>query len=206
MVPVFLFFTGNSDIVGNANELRVHMWSGWYPVCVLCLDRVSSTSFFLSSLSPLHSIQMVKGVRACVKDIPASKFINALAAQLKASGKINVPEYAEYVKTSQANEMPPQNPDWFYVRTASVARRVYLRGGNGVSTMAKMYGGAKKFGVRRKHFQSASQGIIRAALKQLVNLKIVSTKPNAPYVFYLISCNHSSEGSYQSLLLRHGKP
>ena len=32
------------------------------------------------------------------------------------SGKMNVPEWAELVKTSKGKEQGPYDPDWFYIR------------------------------------------------------------------------------------------
>jgi hypothetical protein len=51
-----------------------------------------------------------------VRDVPVNQYINALAQHLKKSGKIELPAWHDLVKTSTARELPPQNPDWFYVR------------------------------------------------------------------------------------------
>merc|ERR1712110_123643 len=63
---------------------------------------------------------------ATVKDVNPQDFVRAFAAHLKKS-KLKVPEFVEIVKTSKAHELGPTDPDWFYVRAASVARHVYLR-------------------------------------------------------------------------------
>merc|ERR1712188_213471 len=46
----------------------------------------------------------------------------------------------------------PTDPDWFYVRSAAVARHVYLRPNVGVGAIRKIYGGAKRNGTRPNHF------------------------------------------------------
>merc|ERR1711992_151869 len=71
-----------------------------------------------------------------VKDVNPQDFVRAFAAHLKKS-KLKVPEYVEIVKTSKAHELGPTDPDWFYVRAASVARHVYLRPNVGVGAIRK---------------------------------------------------------------------
>merc|ERR1712230_281911 len=57
-----------------------------------------------------------------VRDVPADKFITAYSDFLKRQGRLPVPAWQDLVKTSHANELPPQNPDWWFVRCAAVAR------------------------------------------------------------------------------------
>lgn len=47
-----------------------------------------------------------------VRDVPANKFIDAYAAFLKRSGKLEVPTWVDTVKTGTAKELAPYNPDW----------------------------------------------------------------------------------------------
>lgn len=51
-----------------------------------------------------------------VKDIKANDFIEAYAAYLKRSGKLEVPKWTDLVKTGTFKEQSPASPDWFYVR------------------------------------------------------------------------------------------
>jgi len=76
-----------------------------------------------------------------VKDVAPDKFIAAYARYLKRSGKVQVPKWADMVKTAAFKELAPTDPDWFFVRTASLARRIYLRPGSGVGKFRKVYGG-----------------------------------------------------------------
>merc|ERR1712167_146100 len=87
----------------------------------------------------------------CVKDVSAHEFVVAYGQYLKRTGKIEVPKWADLVKTGTLKELAPYDPDWFYYRTASIARKVYLRNGLGVG----------------------SGSIARAALQQLEQLKVV---------------------------------
>ena len=43
-------------------------------------------------------------------------FITAYASHLKRSGKLEVPVWADIVKTGAYKELAPYDPDWFYVR------------------------------------------------------------------------------------------
>ena len=52
-----------------------------------------------------------------------------------------VPEYVDIVKTAIAKELAPYDEDWFFTRTASVARHIYIRSPVGVATLQKVYGG-----------------------------------------------------------------
>merc|ERR1712071_491098 len=54
-----------------------------------------------------------------VKDVDQHKFVRALAAFFKKSGKVKQPEWADLVKTAVYKELAPFDEDWFYIRMAS---------------------------------------------------------------------------------------
>eukprot|EP00002_Diphylleia_rotans_P006780 TRINITY_DN16185_c0_g1_i1.p3 TRINITY_DN16185_c0_g1~~TRINITY_DN16185_c0_g1_i1.p3 ORF type:complete len:145 (-),score=23.43 TRINITY_DN16185_c0_g1_i1:37-471(-) len=112
-----------------------------------------------------------------VKDIPAQTFVKAYAAHLKREGKLVLPAWVDLVKTSSAHELAPYDADWFYVRAAALARRVYLRQGTGVGAFRKVYGGNKNNGSCPSHFRAASGSVIRNALQQLEALGVVEKLP-----------------------------
>ncbi|XP_040832159.1 40S ribosomal protein S19 isoform X2 [Ochotona curzoniae] len=66
-----------------------------------------------------------------VKDVNQQEFVRALAAFLKKSGKLKVPEWVDTVKLAKHKELAPYDENWFYTRAASTARHLYLRGGAG---------------------------------------------------------------------------
>lgn len=72
--------------------------------------------------------------------------------------------------------MCPQDPDWYFVRAASIARRVYLRGGVGVGEFSRLYGSLKSNGSRRPHYSAASRGLIRKIMQQLAEVDIIGQK------------------------------
>ncbi|NXG93597.1 RS19 protein, partial [Stercorarius parasiticus] len=56
---------------------------------------------------------------------------------------------------------------------ASTARHLYLRGGAGVGSMATVYGGRQRRGVRPSHFSRGSGSVARRVLQALEGLKMV---------------------------------
>ena len=134
-----------------------------------------------------------------VKDVPAQEFVVSYAQHLKRSGKIQVPKWADYAKTGSYKELSPLNPDWFYIRagkclfqnlvincilptkfslgTASMARKIYLRGGLGVGMFRRIYGGSKNNGTKPSHFAKSSGGVARAVLRELERIKVVEKDP-----------------------------
>ncbi len=102
-----------------------------------------------------------------VYDVPPNDLIEAVAQELKAAGKVQPPKWAEFAKTGAHKEMPPINPDWWFVRSASVLRRIYIDGPVGVSRLRSFYGGKKRKGVATGAFAKGSGSVIREALQQL---------------------------------------
>ena len=110
-----------------------------------------------------------------VYDVKASKLVGAVAAQLK--DKIKKPEYINYVKSGANRERPPTDPDFWYVRGASVLRQVYINGPVGVSKLRTRYGSRKEHSVHRRHHVGAGGGIIRDLFQELERAQLVkSTK------------------------------
>ncbi|KAE8805586.1 40S ribosomal protein S19 [Hordeum vulgare] len=44
------------------------------------------------------------------------EFVKAYSAHLKRSGKMELPEWVDIVKTTMFKELPPTDPDWYYMR------------------------------------------------------------------------------------------
>ncbi|KAM7277531.1 hypothetical protein ACFE04_004665 [Oxalis oulophora] len=108
-----------------------------------------------------------------VKDVSPHEFVKAYAAHLKRSGKIELPEWTDIVKTGKLKELAPYDADWYYIRAASIARKIYLRGGRGVGSFRRIYGGNQRNGSRPRHFCKASGSIIRHILQQLETQHII---------------------------------
>lgn len=102
------------------------------------------------------------------KDVPAPEFIKKLAAYLKENvDEVTPPSWANIVKTGAHVQRVPENPDWWYVRCASLLRKIYIHGPIGIEKLSAEYGGRKDFGVRPEHAVKAGGAAIRKALQQL---------------------------------------
>ncbi|CAG9583317.1 unnamed protein product [Danaus chrysippus] len=113
-----------------------------------------------------------------LKDVEQDKVVKTVAAHLKKTGKVKVPEHMDLVKTGRFKELAPYDPDWFYVRCAAVLRHIYIRSPVGVKTVTKIFGGRKRNGVTPSHFCRSSGSIARKALQALEALKLVEKIPD----------------------------
>merc|ERR1711988_1741543 len=91
-----------------------------------------------------------------LKDVSAEAFIKEFAAHVKRSGKVELPSWHNIIKTGHYKELAPYDEDWYYVRLASIARKVYLRQKTGVGALRKVYGGADRRGTCPSHHVIAS--------------------------------------------------
>ena len=100
-----------------------------------------------------------------INDIPATELIEAVAQDLK--GKIQEPNWIDFVKSGRHRERAPHRRDWFYVRMASILYRINKNGILGTNRLRSYYGGRKNRGVRPHKFFKASGKIIRVCLQEL---------------------------------------
>jgi len=102
-----------------------------------------------------------------VYDVPPEKLIAKAAAQLKQMDTIKAPDWAEFAKTGRHTEKAPVQDDWSYTRSASVLRKVYLKGPIGTSRLAAEYGGFADRGSKPNKAVKGSRAIARRCLIQL---------------------------------------
>ncbi|KAJ4819333.1 40S ribosomal protein S19 [Rhynchospora pubera] len=112
-----------------------------------------------------------------VKDVSPHEFVKAYAAHLKRSGKMELPHWTDIVKTARFKELAPYDPDWYYIRAASMARKIYLRHGIGVGGFQKIYGGRRRNGSCPPHFCKSSGAVARHILQQLQKMDIIDIDP-----------------------------
>ena len=105
--------------------------------------------------------------KCTVKDVPAAEFIEAFARHLKKGNKIRMPEWVTYYKTACFKDLAPYDPDWLYIRAASVAYQLYMRGKVGVNTLRKHYSGKHRRGTRTEHSRLTAGKCIRYCLLEL---------------------------------------
>jgi small subunit ribosomal protein S19e len=101
--------------------------------------------------------------------VPAEILINEIVEVLKSNEKIfTPPAWTNYVKLGVTKQnAPEQGKDWWYVRVASILRKIYLQGPIGVIHLRKAYGGRKNRGSKPERTASGSGAIIRNAIHQL---------------------------------------
>jgi small subunit ribosomal protein S19e len=108
-----------------------------------------------------------------MKNIFNQKFNELLKEELKKFKEISPPAWAKFVKSGAHRERPPQQEDFWYIRAASVLRRLYLDGPVGVERLRTFYGGRKRRGHKPAHFRKASGSILRKILQQLEKAGLV---------------------------------
>lgn len=108
-----------------------------------------------------------------IYDIEPEKLVEKAAEELKKIDSIKMPDWAKFVKTSSGKARPPIKLDWWYVRVASILRKLYLRSPLGVERLKGMYGCKKDRGHRPDERRRGSGKIIRVILQQLEQAEFV---------------------------------
>lgn len=93
-------------------------------------------------------------------------YIPKLAEELKKMPEFQAPEWVIFVKSGVSKQRVPENPDFWYIRAASILRQLYIQGVVGVSRLRKKYGARKNRGVKPSRFRKASGKMIRVMLQQ----------------------------------------
>lgn len=112
-----------------------------------------------------------------VKFADSGKLVAKAGQELKKESGIKPTEWSKFVKTGPHRSRPPQQPDFWYTKSASVLRRIYLDGPVGVARLRSYYGGRKKSGYSPAKFRRASGNMIRKILQQLENSGYVQKGP-----------------------------
>lgn len=112
-------------------------------------------------------------------DIPASVFVKRLAQYLRQNvDEVTSPPWVTLVKTGAHVEKAPQSPDWWFTRSASILRKIYMEGPIGVERLRSYYGGRLNKGVRPERGRKGGGSILRKALQQLEAAGLVETLKN----------------------------
>jgi len=107
-------------------------------------------------------------------DIPPSVLIERLAKHLKDEvDEITPPAWTPFAKTGVHTQRPPTNPDWWFVRCASILRKIYVKGPIGIELLRQQYGGRIDRGARPEHASKGSGAIVRNAIQQLQKAGLV---------------------------------
>ena len=107
-------------------------------------------------------------------EVPADLLIERVAEKLRKMPQIRPPAWAYYAKTGVHKERPPENPDWWYYRAASLLRKLYKRGTPvGIERLRTAYGGRVNRGVAPERFAKGSGSVARKLLQQLERAGLV---------------------------------
>jgi small subunit ribosomal protein S19e len=111
-------------------------------------------------------------------DVPPGVFLPRLATELKTRKAVEPPVWAAFVKTGVHKERAPTQPDWWYLRSASILRKIYLQGFVGLERLSAEYGGKRDRGSAPYHARSGSRSILREIIHQLEKSGLVQKYKN----------------------------
>jgi len=108
--------------------------------------------------------------------IPSDALIKKLAVVLKEKSIITPPDWAAWVKTGHFKEDKPlDNENWFYIRSAAVFRKIYIRGPIGIQELRKQFGSRKNRGSMPNKASLASGAVIRNIVQQFEKAGFLTT-------------------------------
>lgn len=108
-----------------------------------------------------------------IMEVPVVDLLGELKEELKKLKELEPPAWSYFVKTGVSRERPPEQPDWWHLRAASILRRIYVDGPVGVSRLRTYYGGRQNRGQPPEHFRKGGGKIIRTVLQQLERAGLV---------------------------------
>lgn len=111
-------------------------------------------------------------------DVPPSALLPKLAAELRSREAVRPPEWAPFVKTGVHKQQAPTQPDWWYLRSASVLRKIYLDGSTGIQRLSAEYGGKRDRGSAPSHARTGSRAVLREIVHQLEKSGLVQPLKN----------------------------
>ncbi len=105
--------------------------------------------------------------------VEPAKLIQSIAEKLKEYPEIVPPEGSRFWKTAFFKELAPVEEDFWYIRCASLLRKINKFKNIGVNRLRKKYGGRNRKGSGLNHSAKASGKIIRVALQQLEKANLI---------------------------------
>jgi small subunit ribosomal protein S19e len=106
-------------------------------------------------------------------DVPPSVLLPQLATELRNRQAVAPPPWATFVKTGVHKQRAPVQTDWWYLRSASVLRKIYVRGHVGIARLSAEYGGKRDRGSAPYHAHSGSRAVLREIVHQLEKAGLV---------------------------------
>jgi small subunit ribosomal protein S19e len=108
-----------------------------------------------------------------IVSVNPNNLIFQVADELKKQKIVEPTSWASFVKTGRSKERFPDNPDWWYYRSAAVLRSIAKLGPVGTQKLRTKYGSRKQRGHKPSRFYPASGSIIRKILQQLEKAELI---------------------------------
>jgi small subunit ribosomal protein S19e len=125
----------------------------------------------------LNDVRLKFTSMVTIYDVPADALIEEVAARLE--DRIDEPDWVEFAKSGAGKELPPEQEDFWYVRSASLLRKVAQNEPVGIERLATEYGskkrGSNRYSVRPGRHSAGSRKVIRASLQALEEEGLVTT-------------------------------
>lgn len=111
-------------------------------------------------------------------DVPPSLLLPRLAQELETRQVVKPPEWAAFARTGVHTQNAPYQRGWWSLRSASVLRKLYIRGARGVQRLSAEYGGSRDRGSAPYHARTGSRSIVREIFQQLEKGGLVRKQKN----------------------------
>lgn len=107
-------------------------------------------------------------------NVPAPIFIQRLAKYIKDNvDQVQPTPWSSITKTSSHTTRQPEDPEWWFTRTASILRKIYIHGPIGTQQLRAYYGGRTGGKVHREHAREGAGSNIRKIMQQLESAGLV---------------------------------
>ena len=111
-------------------------------------------------------------------DVPPASLLPRLAEELRQRPALAPPGWAAFAKPGVHKSKAPVTPEWWWLRSASVLRKIHLIGPVGVEHLAHEYGGKRDRGSKPYHARSGSRSVTREIVGQLQSAGLVRSEKN----------------------------
>lgn len=102
-----------------------------------------------------------------INSVNPQRLVEKVAKDLEGVQAVKPAPWAPFVKTGVSKQRPPEQPNWWYIRAASMLRKVYMEQPIGTAKMRKLYSARKNRGHKPEHMFPASTNHIRKIFQQL---------------------------------------
>lgn len=102
-----------------------------------------------------------------IRNAQSEKLVMKTKEELKKVEAIKPAPWMRFVKSGSQKDRPPVQDDFWYIRAASILRRIYLDGPVGVSRLRSFYGGRQQRGYQHPIAKKSAGNHLRKIMQQL---------------------------------------